>query len=273
MTTTLRASALPLALLGAAALASACDLIEGVTATKIVSGIVIATPELKLTGSFDVKSETIATAWIGQRDSPTSTAEPSPLTGVDVKLTTPGGTFALTEETSTPGVYLVTSTSQSGLTYQAGASYGLDALIQGASYGNDGTAPPRLDAGSLTFTPTLGAGQLQGVRVHARNTALTVQWPSTAGRYAYVSVLRAKPSAPTEPELVFDNRPETAGEILSFVLGDPKSSIEIPGGTIATTGLYAVVVVAMNKGTPRSGTFSGSPMLVGSGAATLLSIE
>lgn len=273
MSTTSRASALTLAVFGTAALASACDLIEGVTATKIVSGIVIATPELRLAGSFDVKSETVATAWIGQRDSPTSTAEPSPLTGLDVKLTSPGGTFKLAEQASTPGVYLVSSTSQAGLTYQAAANYALDAVIQGATYGNDGTAPPRLDAGSLTFTPTLGTGQLQGVRTHARNAALTVQWPSTAGRYAYVSVLRAKPNAPTEPEFVFDNRPETAGEILSFVLGDPKSSIEIPASTFATSGLYAVVVVAMNKGTPRSGTFSGSPMLVGSGAATLLSIE
>ena len=54
--------------------------------------------------------------------------------------------------------------------------------------------------------------------------------------------------------------------------GYAPTSVDIPASVFAQDGLYAVLIVAANKGGPRSNTFLGSPLLAGSGAAEFFAI-
>jgi hypothetical protein len=251
-----------------------CDLVKSATSTIIVSGLVIATPEIKYTGFFDVKSEVGATSWVGKRESGTSTEEPDPISGADVSVTAAGKAIAL-EETDQPGIYLKTSVEDANLVYQEGATYVFDAIVPGSSetHGGEGVAPPKLTSSSLSFEPALSPHPMvQQIKTHSANSALKVSWDSGFGRYAYVSVFRADKTNPDKPQQVFDTRPKTAKEVLDFVLGEPPTSVTVPAEVFNTDGLYALLLVAVNKGGPRTNTFVGSPYLVGSGAVELFAI-
>ena len=266
--------ALPLA--GALlSVASGCDL----TATTVVAGTLVSTPALEVPGQFNVKAEVIASAWVAERDSATSTNEPTPLQGATVSVTFPGNRVALVEE-SQPGLYLTTSVDDAALQYVDGTQYTFRASLPDGSvaeYGGSVTAPSRLTPAALTLSPqpTEVFPDLAQVGVHPKNTALTVSWASEQyGRYAYVSVFRAKADDLENPELVFDNRPESAEEIIQFILGTPPTSVTIPAETFAQDGIYGVVVVIMNKHDRLlPNTFLGSPVLAGSGAAVLLGVS
>lgn len=249
-----------------------CDLVKSATSTIIVSGLLVSSPEIQYQGLFDLKAETIATAWVGERESGTSSEEPDPISGADVSVTE-GSKITLSEQQD--GIYLKSSVEDATLAYTPGATYVFDALVQGDAevYGGQGVAPPKLENDDLTFNPALGAHpMIAQLKTHTANTDLTVTWPQDSGRYAYVTVLRADRANPDQPQQVFDTKPETAKEILDFVLGDPPTSVTIPAATFDRDGLYAVLLVAANKGGPRSNTFFGSPYLIGSGAVSLFAI-
>ncbi|MFO0724787.1 MAG: hypothetical protein U1E65_13480 [Myxococcota bacterium] len=251
---------------------SGCDLIQSATATTIVSGLVIASPELKQAGFYDVPSQVVATSWVGKRASPTSTAEPTPITGATVTLSFGSANVSLKEQSGEPGVYLAESTTTMALKYQAGANYMFDAVTMSDMHGGDVDAPPQLSADALTFTPALGTAAMLNFKTHEKNAALSVSWDKTAGRYAYVTVLRSNKANPTQPSQVYDTRPKTAQEILNFIFGDPPAKVDIPASTFAQDGLYAVILVAVNKGMVQSNTFAGSPILAGSGAASFFAV-
>ncbi|MCC7386630.1 MAG: hypothetical protein IT384_32630 [Deltaproteobacteria bacterium] len=262
-----------LALSSVLPLVAGCDLFEAVSSTLIVSGLVVGTPELTLQGYFAVPAETAATAWVGERASETSTDEPTPISGVPVTVTAAGRALTLKELAGQKGVYAVSSLEDAALVYQAGATYVFDAEIEGEKHGGQGDAPPKLEAGAVTFTPALTANTtIPAIKTHQRNTSLTVTWGEQYGRYAYVSVFRADPNNPQQPELVFDTRPKSAKEVLDFVIGSPPTSVEVPPNTFDRDGVYALVLVAANKGGPRTNTFIGSPYLVGSATAELFAI-
>ena len=103
------------------------------------------------------------------------------------------------------------------------------------------------------------------------HAALTLTGPEGFGRYPYVTVLRADANNPSNPQLVFDNRPEDAQAILQFVLGTPPTEQVIPADVFASDGIYVVILFALNRGTDLlPNTFLGSPILAGSGAPRFL---
>lgn len=246
-----------------------CDLIQQATATIVVGGIVAGSPELKYAGFYDVPSEVTASVWLGERASATSQEAPVAVSNANVTITIGARQVSL-PETSERGVYATTSVESANLVYEAGATYVFEAVIT-ETHGGETVAPTRLTADDLSLTPAPGTNAaFPGLGTHAKGAALTVGWPTSAGKYGVVTVLRADPAQPSRPELVFDNRPQTAQEILDLVLGTPPTTIEIPAGTFARDGLYAVILVAAERGDLLDNTSIASPLLVGSGAAALL---
>ncbi len=262
------------------ALALGCGALDSVTATTVVAGTIVRTPELRVMGQFDVGAEVLASAWVGQRMSATDTGEPTPVKGADVNLTFAGNRIAL-EEQSTDGLYLTNTVDMpmSGLEYAGGTTYTVRANIEDGSvaeYGGTVSAPTILTPAALVLSPqpTMTVPGFDNVFVHPKSTAINVAWAGEQfGRYPYVSVLRARTDDPENPELVFDNRPESAQETIEFILGTPPTSVDIPADTFATDGIYGVVVVIMNKhDSLLPNTFIGSPILAGSGAAIILNV-
>lgn len=254
-----------------------CD----ITATTVVAGTLVLTPEVKVPNYFDVDAEVVASAWVAERASATSTDEPTPINGATVAVTYAGNRVSLPAEGSQDGLYLTTSVDDAALEYVDGTQYTFRAALPDGSvaeYGGTVSAPTRLTPAVLTLEPqpTEVFPDLAQVGVHPRNTALTVSWPAGGqyGRYAYVSVLRAKADDLKNPEVVFDNRPESAEEIIQFILGTPPTSVTIPAETFDQDGIYGVIVVMMNKQDDLlPNTFLGSPILAGSGAAVLLGVS
>lgn len=257
-----------------------CGALDSVTATTIVAGTVVRTPELQVTGQFDVGAEVLASAWVGERKNATDTGEPTPITGADVNVTFAGNRIALSEQ-STNGLYLTNTVDEpnSGLIYEGGITYTVRASIEDGSvaeYGGTVTAPTILTPAALNLSPqpTDMVPGFPNILVHPKSTALNVSWAGEQfGRYPYVSVFRANANDNSNPELVFDNRPESAQETIEFILGTPPTSVDIPAETFDADGIYGVVVVIMDRhDSLLPNTFIGSPVLAGSGAAVVLGV-
>lgn len=259
-----------------------CNAIESVTATTVVAGTLVRTPELQVQGRFDVRAEVLASAWVGERKNATDTGEPTPVRGADVNITFAGNRIPLPEDDSAAGFYQTNTVEDpdSGLIYMGGLSYTTRASLDDGSvaeYGGTVTAPTELSPAALNLSPTPSSMDIPPfgtVLVHPKSTALNVAWAGDRfGRYPYVSVFRARADDTSNPELVFDNRPESAGEIIEFILGTPPAEVDIPADTFAEDGLYGVVVVIMDKqDSLLPNTFLGSPVLAGSGAAVVLAV-
>ncbi len=254
-------------------LLTGCDFFESATATTVVAGVVAKSPELMLTGQYAIPSETVATVWLGERKSETSTDEPKPIGGANVSLSFGTKTVALAEQAE-KGVYLASSLTEEDLVYQS-TQYTFGAQIgDSADFGGSVAAPTELSAAaiSLSPSPTESVPGFPEVQRHGKSTALDVSWQSQFGRYGYLVVFRAKSSDPTKPERVFDNRPKTALEWIDFVAGSPPTKLTIPADVFAADGVYAVVLVALERGDVLPSTFIGSPQLAGSGAARFLAV-
>lgn len=105
-----------------------------------------------------------------------------------------------------------------------------------------------------------------GVMRQARGTDLTIQWPPKYGQHAYVSVFRANPSNPRQPDLVLDTPPRISfADIFAFAYRTP-TSMTIPGSAFMRDGAYAVFLVTMKR------TEGSYPFLAGSGAALILAV-
>lgn len=261
-----------LAALGVALLSAACDLVKSATATMVVAASITATPELQVAGQLDVPGEVASIVYVGERASATSSEKPRPITGAQVSVTFVGKSVDLKEKRDEQGVYGADSVETPALAYQDGQLYDFGAATADQTYGGSVMAPNRLSPTSVTLTPApAGANPLfPDLKVHPKDTQLKLEWASDAGRYAYVTVLRADKDNPNMPAVVFDNRPDSAEEIIDLIAKAPPTSIVIPAATFAEDGIYAVVLVAMNKGEPKSNTLLVSPILAGSGAAVLL---
>ena len=251
-----------------------CDLLESATATTIVGGIIISTPAVSIDGQLDIPAEVAATAYVGERQSATSTEPPTPIGTADVSVSFGTSMVTLPVREAQNGVYLETSLTEDSLSYVGGEDYTLVADINGSRFGGTVTAPPVLTAAGLTLTPNpTPSTEVPTAFVHQANTDLTIAWGSMFGRYAYATVLRADPTDPSNPQQVFDNRPDTTNELLQLILGTPPTSITIPAETFAQDGLYGVLLVAMdNTDDLLPDTFLGSPILAGSGVAVLLTV-
>ncbi|MEO1336192.1 MAG: hypothetical protein AAFV29_11140, partial [Myxococcota bacterium] len=253
----------PSVVLASAVMLCGCDLLDSATATTVLGGLVVATPATSIPNRLELDAEVFASAWVGERASPTSTAAPTPIGTATVDLTSASGAVSLPVTDAANGVYFQSSLTDANLVYVGGAQYQLTATIDGIRFGGSVEAPPALSPSGLVLdpTPTEQVPNLPDVGIHPANTALTVSWGSQFGRYAYLVVFREDPNAPTQPVLVYDNRPDTIAETLAFVQGTPPTSIRIPADTFAQDGLYAVTLVAMNRADDLlPDTFIGSPI-------------
>lgn len=251
------------------ALVSGCALIQGATAKIVVAGSVFATPALSFPEYLAVEPEVAASAWVGEREDELSTREPKPILDARVALAFAGEQVSLLGRGE--GIYGATSV-ETGLRYEPGATYEFQVATGGEDYGGRTPAPAPLAREGLTLSPAPSHrdGLPDGVLVHPASTSLSITWPQESGRYAYVSVFRADRATPDRPELLFDTRPKTAKDVLAFVTGNPPTQVEIPAGTFASDGVYAVVVVAANNGEKVGDVFGVSAFLVGSGTAQIL---
>ncbi|MEM7676396.1 MAG: hypothetical protein AAF449_10375 [Myxococcota bacterium] len=252
-----------------------CDLLDSATATTVFGGIVVATPEVSIPGRLEIDAEVLASAWVGERASPTSTDAPTPIGSALVELGFGDATVPVPVIDASSGAYFQSSLSDAALAYRGGEMYRFTAAIDGIRFGGSVEAPPMLSPAGLVLnpTPTEQASGLPDVGVHPANTALTVSWGSQFGRYAYLVVLREDQSTPDRPTLVYDNRPDTIAKTLAFVQGTPPSSLTIPADIFAQDGLYAVTLVTMSRADDLlPDTFIGSPILVGSGTVVLLAV-
>ncbi len=263
------------AVAAAAFAAAGCDLIESAEATTVVGGIVISTPALAVPGRLDVSSQVATTAYVGERSGAVSVDMPTPIGDAQVTLTFGGVQVAVPVQDAAAGVYFQSSLTAPELTYVAGARYALVADINGSRFGGAVEAPDALTLAGLTLSPQPTPDpNLSGAFVHPLNTALSLSLAAQTGRYTYVTVFRADDNDPSDPQLVFDNRPTSTPELLQFIVGGPPTSQEIPANVFANAGLYAVVLVAMNNTDDLlTDTFGGSPILAGSGAAILLTVD
>ena len=254
-------------------LLTGCDLLQSATATVVVAGVVAKTPELTLSDRYSVPGETVATVWLGERASGTSTSEPDPIAGADVSLSF--GSKRLALEEAERGLYVLSSLDDPQLVYDS-TQYAFTALVPGseADFGGSVTAPTELSSAAMQLSPapTEAVPGFPEVQRHPKSTALEVSWQDQFGGHGYVSVFRAKESDPDNPELVFDTRPQTALEWIELVAGNPPEKLAIPADVFAADGVYAVVLVALEHGSVLPSTFVGSPELAGSGAVRFLAV-
>lgn len=260
----------PLVVATALALAgSGCHFFESVTATTIVSGLMVATPGVTFKDFVSLESETVATIWVGERESATSTEAPTPISNANVSVGFSGGNVPL-EAVQGSGVY-TKSSIDSALDYIEASVYDYNAVVDGETFGGKITTPPKLQRQNVTYSPAPSTHPVfpNELAIHPKSTDLTISWNPNSGRFAYVSVFRADKATPDMPEFVYDTRPETAEEILEFVVGTPPPMVTIPADIFAVDGLYGVVLFTMDNGDPLQNTFIGSPILAGSGAVQL----
>ncbi len=260
-----------------------CDLVSSATSTTVVAGVLASTPDINVGDQFKVKSQTVVTTYVGQRDSVTSSNAPTPITGANVTVQFGGNSVKLAEQMGMgqqAGFYTATSVQNMNLTFADGQLYTFNALLPGDAHGGTVTAPTKLVLANFDFQPALQPFMTTYPNVYkfTKNTDLTVTLKvMTAGHYWYVTVLRADTAHPDQPQQVyasppFDKNPPSAEGILNFIVGTPPTSLMIPGSTFSQDGAYAVLLVAMDNGTPNKNTFLGSPLLAGSGVALILAV-
>jgi hypothetical protein len=252
-------------------LLASCDFLESATARVVVAGVVARTPELQLAGQYAVPAETIATVWLGERESETSTEEPRPLGGARVSLDFGARHVELAEQER--GVYLASSLDDAQLEYQS-TTYAIVAAINDSTFGGSVGAPTELSPAAvrLSPSPTESVPGFPEVQRHPKTTALEVSWQEQFGHRGYVTIFRAETSDPTRPRMVFESRPQTALQWIEFVAGDPPEKVSIPAEVFTSDGVYAVVLVALERGDVLPSTFVGSPVLAGSGAVRFLAV-
>jgi hypothetical protein len=255
-------------------LLAGCDFFESATARVVVAGIVARSPELQLAGQYSVPGETIATVWLGERQSETSTEEPSPIAGADVSLEFDSTRLEL-EDGAERGLYLKSSLDDAKLEYRS-TSYVFTALTPGsdADFGGAVAAPTELSPAAVRLSPapTESVPGFPEVQRHPKSTAIDVSWQEQFGRRGYLSVFRANAGDPSRPELVFDSRPKSALEWIELVAGNPPEKLTVPADAFSRDGVYAVVLVALERGDVLPSTFIGSPILAGSGAVRFLAV-
>ncbi|MEO0811779.1 MAG: hypothetical protein AAFY60_02870 [Myxococcota bacterium] len=231
----------------------------------------------------------ISLAAISERDSVTDTSAPEPLSGAQVTLESTTAVVGLCELVGTaPGTYQVTTQPSTGcdgtgLEYVENSKYVTAIETNTERYTlTVESAPGPVE--TVTFAPAFGSGGLGGVPTHPSGMPLSVDWSANGGELdGFVTVFRidfaGDESMPQDVVTatnwqasannpVFDNFPRTGGDALDFVLGDPVQSVTVPGAVLTTSGLYLVLVTAVDISTDVSSNLSlGSSALAGAGRA------
>ncbi len=255
-------------------LTTACEVVDSAQATTVIGGLAVATPAVSIQGQLDVPSEVAASAWVSERDNAVS-SNLTPIDGAIAAVIIDDQSLDL--PFASDGRYTLTSLDNSELVYRAGSAYTFTAEVNGARRGGTvPAAPEQLTPAAITLSPqpTAAHPAVPEALLHPANTALTLSFPAQYGKYGYVVVLRADPSAPDNPTVVYDSRPQTAAEVLELIVGDGNRTLEVPAATFAQDGIYGVILFAVERGTDLlPNTFIGSAFLVGSGVAIVVGVD
>jgi len=252
---------------------------------------------------MDVPQATAVAVGLAEKDSATSTATPTPVTGAQISLSWDGEQVKLCEKNDAEGAYLSSSAvldpldpcTKANLAYQEGATYNVNIETGTDAYSLEFTPPPPVNAALVTFSPTLGTAPNMGVALksHPQGVDLTVDWSQdteAADRHAFAVLARIDYSgtdtssinflnpnnwqaAPQNP--VFDNTPKEPGDMIKLIMNDPKTSLTIPGANyLNQPGLYVLVLTAVELSTEVSSNLAlGSGALSGAGVAWIFWVD
>lgn len=184
---------------------------------------------------------------VGHLTNPSSPDSSSPFSGeavsaATVTVTTPeGAVYPLTEDSSEPGVYLLTSQDQPDFKYEVGASYRVDITYNKQSFWSKFTASDQV---TLTSPATLG-------EYHAPGTDLTLQWaePKDAAVVAMVD---------ENGNQVYDNIPRDLNGLYGFLTSSNLTSEVVPGDKFTENHAYGIGLAGMSRSAVDENTFSTS---------------
>lgn len=281
---------------------------EQLAATEQAVSVLTETPPLEQTEGLpselaaviaDASSDAelgavIALAAITERDSVADTTF-TPLSGAMVELESTQSVVELCELLNeTPGTYSVSTLpgdacGGSGLGYAVGAKYvtAIETATQRYTLTIDQAPAP---AANVTFSPAFADNNPLQVPTHRSGQSLTVDWSANPGELdGFVTVFRVEflgstdnpadalvasnwRAAPSNP--TFDNFPRDARDALDFAIGDPVTSVTIPGSALSDRGLYLLLVTAVQLSDNVSSNLSlGSYMIAGAGRSWAFWIE
>lgn len=279
---------------------------EQLTATVSGVSVLMRTPELaaadgmptalvvamgsSLTGLTDSGS-TGAFAVAGDRGSVTNTSGFEAVSGAAVKVEWMQKRAILCEASAQRGTYQGTSVDGAcgghALEYAENAEYQTVIDASSDTYRLYVTAPAPVAPSQVAFLPTPTApSDHYGVALkeHAQGSALTVDW-SAAGsdRPAFVTLFRVRFTGSSSDPLsalsssswsadsqnpIFDNFPQGPADYFDLLVGDPDTSVVIPGGAFEVTGLYVLVVTPTEVSREVTTNLAlGSGALAGAGTA------
>jgi hypothetical protein len=296
----------PIALLAVALPTAACDRLA---ATVSAASVLTRTPDLANAehmpaelyqvlslGNLAIKPGTAAVVTVGERESPTSTVTPTPISGAAVLVGWVDQRVGLCEMDAAGGEGTYGTASFDGhecqrqLEYVEEETYLTEVETGTDLYTMAVTAPPAIAASSVQFTPALPAPSDRfGVTLPVHpGVALTLDWsgdPTVSDRRVFVTMGRVRyvddgagalssGSWQTDTQLVWDNFPRTGGDMIALIAGEPATSATIDASAFDQTGLYVLVVTATElSNNVSTNLFLGSSALAGAGTAFVFWVD
>jgi hypothetical protein len=246
---------------------------------------------------------TLAVVGVAQKESATSTAAPTPVTGAQVFVAWQTQEVKVCEKTDAAGTYAATSVpldtcASAALTYVENERY-VTRIETGTDVYTVNTIPPApVNVAAVTFSPQMGSssivtGAALTVPHHVRGTDLKVDWsadPAAAKRHAFAVLGRlnyvgsaSDVAAPLQAASwqadsanpVFDNTPKKPEEMIRLIINEAVPNVTIPGQqALNTKGLYILVITTTELSTEVSSNLAlGSGGLAGAGVAFMFWVD
>lgn len=212
-----------------------------------ILGTIVSSPALSLEDNFDVPAITTANAFFVEL------TDGGPLSGAMVSILTDEVKVRLAERGDEPAHYQATAFDQPDLSYVEGAEYVFSARDKSGTlqYRGSVRSPERVSPESLRINPpSPPLDEFPNIRRHPRGVELTIEWPQQNGTRAYVTVLRANPGTPSQPEIIFDSPPRDSAASIEDLFFSPSERVIVPSDTFSTDGIFAVIVATMDLGDP-----------------------
>ena len=244
---------------------------------------------------------TLIAVGLAEKESPTSTAAPTPVTGAQVFLAWETSEVKACEKSDSTGTYAATSLplgpcASTSLAYVQDVKYVTRIETGTDVYTINTTPPPPVDASKVTFSPALDtSSSLSSLVVphHELGLDLTIDWSADAAaneNHAFVVLARmnfegnqANPAdvlndtkwKADDANPVFDNTPREPGEMLALILNEPVSHATIPGPeALDVAGMYVLVLTSAKVSQDVSSNLAlGSGGLAGAGVAFLFWVD
>jgi len=253
--------------------------------------------------AMEMPAATLIAVGVAQKESATSTAAPTPVTGAKVFLAWQTQEVKVCEKADTAGAYAATSVpldtcAATALAYVENETY-VTRIETGTDVYTINTTPPApVEVDAVKFTPQMDVSSTiyafsSTLPHHARGADLKVDWsadPAAAKRHAFVVVARidftgsttdptaALSAASWQPENanpVFDNTPKKPEEMIDLIIKDAVPNVTIPGQTsLNVDGLYVLILTTTELSTDVSSNLAlGSGGLAGAGVAFIFWVD